>query len=121
MAPVSTRAKPRRAASSREALDFPAPYYLDRPWICEGFANEPPLRIWLDGGATAGELLAKLRAHRVRYLVVTPRYGGGSAHALLPLAATPPQLAALAQLKAALRPVWSRDGIDVFQVPGDGS
>jgi hypothetical protein len=102
------------------ALDFPAPYYFDRPWIAEGFANEPPLRLWLEGGAGAPELLARLRALDVRFLVVTPRYGGGSPHTLLPLlASSPAELATMLRLKSSLTPVWSRDGIDILRVPPD--
>lgn len=99
------------------ALDFPAPYYFDRPWIAEGLLNEPPLRLWLDAGASAEELLNRLQAMDVRWLVVTPRFGGGSAHPLLPLARSPAQLATLVQLKDLLASVWSQEGIVVLEVP----
>ncbi len=52
------------------ALDFPAPYYFDRPWIVEGVLHEPPLLRWIrDGNA-----MRKLDENDVRILVVTPAY-----------------------------------------------
>ena len=52
------------------ALDFPAPYYFDRPWIAEGVLHEPPLKRWL----REGNAPAKLREYDVRIIVVTPGY-----------------------------------------------
>jgi Glycosyltransferase family 87 len=52
------------------ALDFPAPYYFDRPWIVEGVLHEAPLERWI----REGDALAKLREHDVRVLVLTPAY-----------------------------------------------
>ncbi len=31
------------------ALDFPAPFYFDRPWIAEGILNQPPLAGMAEG------------------------------------------------------------------------
>ncbi|HEV2721268.1 MAG TPA: hypothetical protein VG323_14695, partial [Thermoanaerobaculia bacterium] len=52
------------------ALDFPAPYYFDRPWIVEGVLHEPPLLRWI----REGNAMQKLRENDVRILVVTPGY-----------------------------------------------
>jgi hypothetical protein len=73
------------------ALDFPAPYYFDRPWIVEGILHEPPLVQWL----REGDALAKLRQYDVRVLVLTPAYRG----------LRPP---------APFRLVQTVDGVDVY-------
>jgi hypothetical protein len=75
------------------ALDFPAPYYFDRPWIVEGILHDPPLRQWL----REGNAFAKLREYDVRILVLTPAYRK--------LAPPPP-----------FRLVTSVDGVDVYAV-----
>src|SRR5205085_806861 len=75
------------------ALDFPAPYYFDRPWIVEGVLHEPPLQRWL----REGDALAKLRQYDVRVLVLTPAY-----HVFKP----PPPFAF----------VKSVDGVDIYSV-----
>ena len=101
------------------ALDFPGPFYFSRPWVAEGIVNEPPLKLWLQAGGGPEALLAKLRAEEVRYLVVTPGYGGGTRACLLPLASSRAEAAVLLALRGSLRPVGSVDGCDVFEVPGD--
>jgi hypothetical protein len=75
------------------ALDFPAPYYFDRPWIVEGVLHEPPLVGWLRDGTA----MAKLRQYDVRILVLTPAY-----RKLVP--------------PAPFRLVQSVDGVDVYAV-----
>ena len=99
------------------ALDFPGPYYFDRPWIVEGVLNEPPLATWLREGAGVEPLLAKLRSLDVRHLVVTPGYGGGSGWSLLTLAHDDEQAATLLALRARLRLLATVDGADVYEVP----
>jgi len=72
------------------ALDFPAPYYFNRPWIVEGVLHEPPLLRWL----REGDAMQKLRENDVRILVVTPGY----------------------RTKLPFRLVTTVDGIDVYSV-----
>ena len=72
------------------ALDFPAPYYFNRPWIVEGVLHEPPLKRWLRDG-TAAE---KLREYDVRVLVVTPGY----------------------RTQLPFRLVTSVDGVDIYSI-----
>jgi hypothetical protein len=99
------------------ALDFPGPFYFSRPWVAEGIVNEPPLKLWLQAGGGAEALLAKLRAEEVRYLVVTPGYGGGTRASLLPLASSRAEGEVLLALRSALRLAGRVDGCDVFEVP----
>lgn len=99
------------------ALDFPAPLYFDRPWIAEGILMEPPLKRWLDEGASPGDLLARLRELDVRLLVVTPGYGGGTALSLLPVAGGPENARRILPLREALTLVARVDGVDVWEVP----
>jgi len=99
------------------ALDFPGPYYFDRPWIVEGVLNEPPLAAWLREGADADALLARLRALGVRHLVVTPGYGGGGRWSLVALARDDAQASTLLSLRARLRLLATVDGADVWEVP----
>ena len=99
------------------ALDFPGPYYLDRPWIVEGPLHDPPLAIWIAEGADADELLRRLRSLDVRYLLVTPGYGGGTAISLLPLAAERSRVPVAAAFRARLRKVASVDRVDLYEVP----
>jgi hypothetical protein len=98
------------------ALDFPAPYWFDRPWIVEGMRCDPPLLLWLRGGDGADALLARLRSLDVRYVVVTPRYGGGSPRSLAMLGETPAQVRELLVLRERLRLLATRDGCDVYAV-----
>ncbi|HEY0158889.1 MAG TPA: hypothetical protein VGF28_16515 [Thermoanaerobaculia bacterium] len=98
-------------------FDVPAPYYFDRPWIVEGLLNEPPLKRWVREARTVEDLLAKLRAHDVRYVVVTPGYGGGGPHTLVALAENPREAQLLDALRRRLRPVERVDSVDVFAVP----
>jgi hypothetical protein len=102
------------------ALDFPAPFLFDRPWIGEGIMGVPPLQDWIERSADSSEVLRRLRGEDVRYLVVTPGYGGGTAATLLPLASSPAAMKRVVELRAALTPVGTRDGVDVFLVPGSG-
>lgn len=99
------------------ALDFPAPYYFDRPFVVEGILNEPPLRDWLRESKNAGELLSRLRAMNVRYIVVTPGYGGGTNASLLPLARDRREAMILADLRRRLTFLKRIDGADVVRVP----
>jgi hypothetical protein len=99
------------------ALDFPAPYYFNRPWIVEGILNQPPLKAAIASSRSAEQVLAWLQALDIRYLVVTPAYGGGQAVSLLPLAATPRTLAIVASLRAHLELLRSSEGIDVYRIP----
>ena len=99
------------------ALDFPAPFYFDRPWIVEGILNEPPIRAELDRARSAGEVLEWLRDTDVRLLLVTPAYGGDGPLSLLPLARSPRQLAIVSELKGRLQLLGSPGGVDVYRVP----
>ena len=99
------------------ALDFPAPYYLDRPWIAEGTLNEPPLAAWTASAASADELLQRLRAADVRYLLVTPPFGGGTRASLLLLSDDQARQGLLLELRRRLELVGSEDGVDVYAVP----
>ncbi|MFZ5785634.1 MAG: hypothetical protein ACOY3Y_04255 [Acidobacteriota bacterium] len=96
------------------ALDFPAPYYLDRPWIAEGLVTEPPLRHWLAAGWDADRIDAELRRLDVRAIVVTPGWGGGTAGALMPLARAPGEARQVLALRSRLRHFGTFDGVDVF-------
>jgi len=102
------------------ALDFPAPYYLDHPWIAEGMLEEPPLKRWLDRGMTAPAIVARLRREDVRLLLVTPGYGGGTLASLLPLASTPAEQAQVLELRRRLRLVRTVRGVDIWAVPPAG-
>ena len=99
------------------AVDFPAPYYFDRPWIVEGILNEPPLRDWLGQARTADDVLARLRAMNVRYIVVTPGYGGGTNASLLPLARDRREAEIVAALRKRLQFLQRIDGCDIVRVP----
>lgn len=99
------------------ALDFPAPYFFSRPWIAEGINNRPPLAEWLDEGLDANELVARLEGLDIRYLVVTPGYGGGTPLSLIAVGETPRQQAVMARLRSYLELVGTRDGVDVYRVP----
>jgi hypothetical protein len=99
------------------ALDFPGPFYFSRPWMVEGIVDEPPLRRWLAIGEGAERLLARLREAGVRYIVVTPGYGGGTRRSLLPLARSRAEGEALLAFRSRLRLAGSVDGCDIFEVP----
>ena len=99
------------------ALDFPGPYYFDRPWVAEGVLNEPPLRRWLSAGADADGLLARCRALGVTHLLVTPGWGGGTPASLFPLARSRREAEAVVAFRARLRRVATVDGVDVFELP----
>lgn len=103
------------------AVDFPAPYYLDRPWVAEGLLNEPPLKSWMRETASADELLDRLRRLRVRHLLVTPGYGGGTPISMLPLAPRPEKVPLAAALRSRLRLVTTADGVDLYEVPSVGA
>jgi hypothetical protein len=99
------------------ALDFPAPYLFSRPWIAEGINNRPPLAEWSAEGLDADQLMARLRKLDVRYLVVTPGYGGGTPMSLIAVGKTPNQQAVMARLRSHLELIGTRDGVDVYRVP----
>lgn len=102
------------------AVDFPAPYYLDRPWVAEGLLDEPVLRSWMRETDSADDLLLRLRLLRVRHLLVTPGYGGGSSVSMLPLAPVPEKVPLAAALRSRLRLLGSVDGVDLYEVPDAG-
>jgi len=102
------------------ALDFPAPYYFNRPWIAEGILNDPPLLIWLRQGADADSIFDRLQDLDVRLLVVTPGYGGGSPISLVAVGETPIQRGIMADLRGRLELIGTRDRVDVFRVPSTG-
>ena len=99
------------------ALDFPGPFYFSRPWVVEGIVNEPPLKTWLQAGDGADQLLARLRAEEIRYVLVTPGYGGGTRGSLLPLAGSRREAEAIVGLRGRLPLIGRVDGCDVYQVP----
>ncbi len=99
------------------ALDFPTPFFFDRPFIAEGVLNEPPVARWIAEARTADDVLRLLHDHNVRLLVVTPGYGGGTPLALLPLAKNEREAAIVTALRARLRLVRTIDGVDVVEVP----
>ncbi len=99
------------------ALDYPGPYYLDRPFVVEGILNDPPLRRWLASGASAADLVVKARALGVRYLLVTPGYGGGTRWSLLPVAPDPSKVPVVAAFRARLKLLATVDGVDVYELP----
>lgn len=99
------------------ALDFPGPFYLDRPWVAEGVVNEPPLRLWLARGADGEALLVRCRALGVTHLLVTPGWGGGTKASLFPLARSRREAEAVLAFRSRLRRVATVDGVDVFELP----
>lgn len=99
------------------ALDFPAPFYLDRPWIAEGILLDPPLRGWLQAAHSSTELVGRLQAESVSVLLVTPGYGGGTARSLLPLAADAREVQVIFDLRRRLERVATVGGVDVYRVP----
>jgi len=99
------------------ALDFPAPFYFSRPWIAEGINNRPPLAVWLSEGLDSDQLLDWLQKLDVRYLVVTPGYGGGGPMSLIAVGETPSQQAVMARLRSHLELIGTKDGVDVYRVP----
>ena len=99
------------------ALDFPAPFYLARPWVAEGVLNDPPLRLWLAEGADGEGLLARCRALGVTHLLVTPGWGGGTPNSLYPLARSRREATAIVAFRSRLRLVATVDGVDVFELP----
>jgi hypothetical protein len=98
------------------ALDFPTPYDFDRPWIAEGILNDPPLQRWIAEARSADDVLGRLHGANVRYLVVTPGYGGGTAASLLPLARDRRQAEIILALRRRLVLIGSVDRIDVLAV-----
>lgn len=99
------------------ALDFPTPFFFDRPFIDEGVLNDPPLGQWISDARNADGVLRRLHDHDVRLLVVTPGYGGGTPQALLPLAKNAREAAIITALRARMRLLQTIDGVDVVEVP----
>jgi hypothetical protein len=99
------------------ALDFPAPFFFDRPWVVEGILNRPPLAEWLEVGDDADAILARLDELDVRYLVITPGYGGGSPLSLIAVAESPRQAQVVAELRNRLELIGTHDRVDVYRVP----
>ncbi len=98
------------------ALDFPAPFLFDRPWVAEGLVNRPPMREWLEQTRSADGLLAELDRNDVRWIVVTPGYGGGRPESLLPVASTPEEAAIVLSFRRHLELVFSEKNVDVWRV-----
>jgi hypothetical protein len=99
------------------ALDFPAPFFFSRPWIAEGINNRPPLHRWLASGDDADEIMLKLHELEVRYLVITPGYGGGRPISLVAAGDSPEQHRVLAELRSRLELIGTRDQVDVYRIP----
>lgn len=98
------------------ALDFPAPFLFDRPWVAEGLVNIPPLRFWLEEAGTSADLLKELQRREICWIVVTPGYGGGRPDSLLPLASSPEEAALVLGLRRHLELVFSEENVDVWRV-----
>ena len=98
------------------ALDFPAPFLFDRPWVAEGLVNRPPMREWLEQTRSVDGLLAELDRNDVRWIVVTPGYGGGRPESLLPVASTPEEAAIVLSFRRHLELVFSEKNVDVWRV-----
>ncbi len=99
------------------ALDFPALFYLDRPFIAEGIIHDPPLKGWIDEARSADDVLRRLRALGVEHILVTPGYGGGTAASLLPLASDAARGRIVLDLRKSLRLVGRVDQVDIYEVP----
>ncbi len=99
------------------ALDFPTPFFFDRPFINEGLLNQPPLAAWVAEARTPDDVMRRLHEHDVRLLVVTPGYASGSKYSLIPLATDAHQAAIIAGVRLRLRRLATVDGVDVFAVP----
>ena len=99
------------------ALDYPAPFYFSRSWIAEGINNRPPLYEWLAAGDDAEAILDRLRQLEVRYLVITPGYGGGSPVSLIAVGETPQQRRVMAELRRRLKLIGTFDNVDVYAIP----
>lgn len=98
------------------ASDFPGPVYFDRPWLCEGFINESPLTSWARESSSAGELLSRLRQEGIRYILVTPGFGGGTAISMIPFAPEPAKVPLIVALKRQLRKITTIDQVDVLEL-----
>jgi hypothetical protein len=98
------------------AMDFPAPYLFNRPWVAEGLVNKPPLQLWLEQAKTEDDLVEKMHNHRIKLLVVTPGYGGGQGFALLPVSRTKREANLILMLKRHLKKVYSKDSVDVYSL-----
>ena len=98
------------------ALDFPAPFLFDRGWVAEGLVNRPPMGEWLEQTQQVDEIRAKLDHYDVRWIVVTPGYGGGRPESLLPVASTAEEAAIILNLRQHLELVFSEQNVDVWRV-----
>ena len=98
------------------ALDFPAPFLFDRPWVAEGLVNRPPLALWLEQARSVDDLLAELNRRDIRWIVVTPGYGGGRPESLLPVASTAEEGAVALSLRRRMELVFSEENVDVWRV-----
>ncbi len=98
------------------ALDFPAPALFDRPWVAEGLVNRPPLALWLERARSVDDLLLEMDHHDIRWIVVTPGYGGGLPESLLPVASTPEQAAMVLSFRQHLELVFREENVDVWRV-----
>jgi hypothetical protein len=98
------------------ALDFPAPFYFDHPWIVEGIVHDPPLQEWIRDASSANEVLTRL-SREVEYVLITPGYGGGTPASMLPLARSGEKLPLVAELRSRLRKIATIDGVDIYEVP----
>jgi hypothetical protein len=98
------------------ALDFPAPFLFDRPWVAEGLVNRPPLALWLDRTQSVDDLLEEMDRYDVRWIVVTPGYGGGRPESLLPVASNPEKAAIVLSLRNHFKLVFREENVDVWGV-----
>lgn len=98
------------------ALDFPAPFLFDRGWVAEGLVNRPPMALWLEQTRSVDDLLVELDRNDVRWVVVTPGYGGGRPESLLPVASNPEEAAIVLSLRQRLELVFSEEKVDVWRV-----
>lgn len=99
------------------ALDYPAPFLFDRPWLAEGLVNRTILDIWLKDCATEEEFRAKFAEHQVRLLVVTPAFGGGSLSLLETLATGVEQRVWIRRLVDGSRIVHESAKVTVLALP----
>ncbi|NOZ78499.1 MAG: hypothetical protein GXP48_04820 [Acidobacteria bacterium] len=99
------------------ALDFPAPYYLDHPWIAESIEETPPLERWVRQGMTASEIVSTLQRLHVRLILITPGYGGGTPFSMVPLASNARQVETIGALRRRLHRLATVDSVDLWEVP----
>jgi hypothetical protein len=75
------------------------------------------LHQWLAAGDDADSIQKKLQELGIRYLVITPGYGGGTTVSLIAVGETPQQQRTMAELRSRLAFIGTRDHVDVYRVP----